>query len=270
MDRSLSLRPLCAIFLLVGLWFVPMSGRAQGLKIQKFPDGSGQIGVAPGWKLADSGSGAAVMSGPGGAVMQLGQFRFVFAHDFDRQTLTPGVNPEVPRVHLDDPVRATLDILAAMQRQGAVSQIKLKGVEPAQGFPGGRAAFLRYSARVQGKPLEIFGLYIIAPTDRQSGSYFYSFVAAPPTVFGKRLPEMKAMWKSWSLSPKLLSDRLEGAMKTLGEIDYGASDASTTERRRVAQRSARQFQDLINDVNPRRDRWGRREGDPGYDPTDGN
>lgn len=58
------------------------------LTMQKFPDGSGEIGVAPGWKIDDGGAGAAILSGPGGAMMQLGQFRFVLAHNFDLLTIT--------------------------------------------------------------------------------------------------------------------------------------------------------------------------------------
>ena len=180
---------------------ITSSAQAQTLKTQKFPDGTGQIGVAAGWKLADSGSGGAILSGPGGAAMTLGQFRTVFAHNFDRMTLTPGVNPEVPRVHLNDPVVATMDMFAILQKQGILSQVKLKAIERAPGF-GMPAAFLRYSGTMQGKPMEFYGLYLLAQTDHTTGSYFYSVLMAPPGSFSKQLPTMNAMWKSWSLSPR--------------------------------------------------------------------
>ena len=126
-------------------FFLVGTASAQTLKTQKFPDGSGHIGVAPDWKLDDGGAGGAELSGPAGAKMYLGQFRFVLAHNFDQLTLTPGVNPEVPRVHLDDPVRTFIEATALLQKAGLVSKLKIKGVEPAPWFTVGRAATIRYS-----------------------------------------------------------------------------------------------------------------------------
>ena len=225
-----------------------VQAQAPKLTTQKFPDGSGQIGVAPGWKLDDGGAGAAILSGPGGAMMQLGQFRFVFAHNFDQQTLTPGVNPEVPRVHLDDPVRAMIEATALLQKAGLVTKLKLKGVEPAPWFQLGRSALIRYSFHYQGKPFEAFGLFTVVATDAQSGSYFYSVVMASPETYAKRLPEMKAMWSSWSVSQKLLQGRLDKAAKIIGEIDVPSHlDDFQQKQRLEALKSARKFQALIRD-----------------------
>lgn len=220
---------------------------AQNLKIQKFPDGTGQIGVATGWKLADGGSGGAKLAGPSGAGMALGQIQFVLAHNFDRMTLTPGVNPEVPRVHLNDPVVATVEMLNLLQRVGGLKSVKIKAVERAPGF-GMPAAFLRYSATLQGKPMEFYGLYLLAQTDQQSGMYYYSVLMAPPGVFAKQLPIMNAMWKSWSLSPKAVHDRLDTASKIIGEVDVPSNlDGGMQKRRLDALKSARNFQALIRD-----------------------
>ena len=220
---------------------------AQNLKTQKFPDGTGQIGVAAGWKLADGGSGGAKLAGPSGAGMALGQIQFVLAHNFDRMTLTPGVNPEVPRVHLNDPVVATMEMLNLLQRVGGLKSVKIKAVERVPGF-GMPAAFLRYSATVQGKPMEFYGLYLLAQTDQQSGSYFYSVLMAPPGVFAKQLPVMNAMWKSWSLSPKAVYERLDTAAKIIGEVDIPSHlDGGMQKRRLDALKAARNFQALIRD-----------------------
>lgn len=221
---------------------------APKLTTQKFPDGSGQIGVAPGWKLDDGGAGAALLSGPGGAAMQLGQYRFVFAHNYDQRTLTPGVNPEVPRIHLDDPVLAMIEATALLQKAGLLSKLKLKGVEPAPWFQLGRSALMRYSFVYQGKPLEAFGLFTVVATDALSGSYFYSAVMAPPEAYAKRLPEMKAMWGSWSVSQKLLQGRLDNAAKIIGEIDVPSHLDDFQQRQRLeALKAARKFQALIRD-----------------------
>lgn len=221
---------------------------APKLSVQKFPDGSGQIGVAPGWKLDDGGAGAALLSGPGGAMMQLGQHRFVLAHNFDQQTLTPGVNPEVPRVHLDDPVLAMIEATALLQRARLLSKLRLKGVELAPWFALGRSALIRYSFIYQGKPFEAFGLFTVVATDSQSGSYFYSAVMASPETYAKRLPEMKAMWGSWSVSQKLLQGRLDNAAKIIGEIEVPSHLDDFQQKQRLdALKAARKFQALIRD-----------------------
>jgi hypothetical protein len=244
--RQTTGRAILALGFLAITSLAPSSSQAQTLKTQKFPDGSGQIGVVPGWKI-DAAQGAVTLTGPGSAMMQLGQYKFVFAHNFDQQTLTPGVNPEVPRVHLDNPVRALIDSIAPLQKQGIISRFKIKAVEPASGFTG-RAAFIRYSFLFQGKAMEAFGLFMIVATDSQSGSSFYSFVMAPTESFAKRLPEMNAMWQSWSLSPKLLKDRLDAATKIIGEIDMpGKLDSIQQERRKVALKAARDFQGFIKE-----------------------
>jgi hypothetical protein len=220
--------------------------QAQTLKTEKFSDGSGHVGVAPGWKLGDSGSGGAVLSGPDGAMVQLGQHIFVFAHDHDQTSPIPGVNPEVPRVHLGDPVRAMIDATMVLQRAGIVSKFKLKGVEPAPWITAGRAALIRYSFVYQGKPFEAYGLFIIAATDAQSGTYFYSAVMASPETYAKRFPEMKAIWNSWSVSQKALQERMDNAAKIIGEIDMpGKLDAINQNKRAAAERMAKEFQGYI-------------------------
>jgi hypothetical protein len=221
---------------------------AQKLKTEKFADGSGHVGVAAGWKMADSGSGGAVLTGPGGAMVQLGQFRFVYAHNYDQMTIVPGVNPEVARVHLNDPVRAFIDATMVLQRQGLISRLKLKGVEPAPWITAGRAALIRYSFVYQGKPVEAYGLFIIAQTDQQSGTYFYSAVMASPEAYAKRFPEMKAMWNSWSVSQKTLQERMDNAAKIIGEIDVPSNLDNFQQKQRLnALAAARNFQKYIRD-----------------------
>ena len=225
--------------------FLAGTANAQNLKIQKFPDGTGQIGVAAGWKLADGGSGGAKLAGPSGAGMALGQMQFVLAHNYDQMTLTPGVNPEIPRVHLNDPVVATVEMLNLLQRVGGLKSVKIKAVERVPGF-GMPAAFLRYSATLQGKPMEFYGFYQLAQTDQQSGMYYYSVVMAPPGVYAKQLPVMNAMWKSWSLSPKAVHERLDTASKIIGEVDIPSNvDGGMQKRRLSALQSAREFQKMI-------------------------
>jgi hypothetical protein len=220
---------------------------AQNLTTEKFSDGSGQIGVAAGWKLADAGKGAALLNGPGGASMMLGMPLFVFSKNYDRMTLTPGVNPEVPRVRFDSAVSALIDVLNQAARQGAISGVKLKAVMPAEGFPG-KASFISYRVVFQGKPMEVFGIYAIMPTDAMSGTFYSSAIQAPPDAFAKRLPEMMAMWKSWNLSPKLVQERLDNARKIIAEADIpGKLDEIQQGNRRAALEAARKFQGYIRE-----------------------
>lgn len=228
------------------------------LTTHRFPDGSGQIGVAPGWKVQQAGQGTVQLAGPGGAEVTLGVPLFVVAFDADEQArrqlagtgaeFAPnlGGDPRVPRVHHTDPVRTTLDLLLLLRRQGLVRDIQVKGVEPFPQFPVGRAVFLRLGVVLRGKPLESFSLCAAAPVDARSGMYYTSGVTAPRESYAKLLPTMMAMWRSWSISSEEVNKRLDAAHKTLGEIDVpGKLDAITQDRRRAAERAAREFQGYI-------------------------
>ena len=63
-------RPCTHAFLitLVLLFAATVCGRTQTLSRYQFPDGSGSISLAPGWKILNAGNGAVAAKGASGAI----------------------------------------------------------------------------------------------------------------------------------------------------------------------------------------------------------
>lgn len=248
--------PMKRISLFATLWLLAFSMipvmpvQAQRLTRVQFADGSGTIGLAPGWKIINAGNGAVQAQGSNGAVIMLGIPFGVVSKDVEAQFPDiPGSQlfPGSPRVDFSDATRAALDMMRfnAQHSSGAIRNIKLRAVEPAP-MPNGKAVFIRYAATLNGKPSELFGLYAIMPLDNTQGMFYSSTVAAPRVVYAKTLPTMMAMWASWSLSNATIRKRLQDAAKALGEVDVqGITDSVLSYRRDVAIKAARDFQEYL-------------------------
>ncbi|MGC4045995.1 MAG: hypothetical protein QM758_19555 [Armatimonas sp.] len=225
---------------------------AQGLKNVRFPDGSGKVGVAAGWNVKQSGNGAVVLGGPGGAEVMLGINIPVISSNVGQQYAGSGIPdaalfPGSARVNFNNPVIATLDMVTFLARQAKVPAriTKIRRVEPVA-WANGRAALVQFSSVVNGKPIETYGLFAIQPIDNVQALFYFSSVAAPAGNYAKALPTMLAMWKSWGVSQDTQRQRLEAASKSLAEVDWaGAMDSVTQHRRQVAETAARQFDRYI-------------------------
>lgn len=212
---------------------------AQTLTQSPFPDGSGSIGVAAGWKLESAANGAAVITHPSGAAVVVGMPFNVVTRGVERYFPdVPVVFPGVPRVDFSDPVRAGLDFAAAKAQETGSRVTRVRAVEPIQ-WPNGRAAFVRSSGTVQGKPVETFGVYAVMPLDHVNAVFYCSQVYAPAGEFQKFYPAMMAMWGSWSVKDATLRARLQSAAKALGEVDFaGTVDEAVRKRREAAEAAA--------------------------------
>lgn len=220
---------------------------AQKLTMTSFPDGSGKIGVASGWKMTAGVNGAVDLVGPNGAAIDLGIPTSVVTRGVE--AIFPDVGaaafPGTPRVDFSDPVRAFLDVVAAHGPKLGVRVTRIRSVEYVP-TPNGRGAFIRYSALIKGKPFEAFGLYAILPIDNVQAMFYFSVVTAPASDFNKQFPTMMAMWKSWSLSDATAKKRLDDAAKALAGVDYKVTmDAVHRERKAAGERTAAQFNTYI-------------------------
>jgi hypothetical protein len=247
MNRKISL--LCAfVFAASCAWHLPVA--AQQLTRVTFPDRSGSIGLAPGWHIKSAGNGAVAAAGPGGSAITLGITVPCVTHDVARQFPDIPSNalfPGMPRVDFNDAVRAFVDMIQYTSHHSAVSvtNLKLKAVEKGE-VENGHAAYIRYSATMNGKSVEVFGMYEILPVDQSSGMFYYSGVVADKGSYASQLPTMIKMWKSWSLSKETINKRLQDAADALAKVDVkGTVDAVMAERRRVAEKAAHDFQEYI-------------------------
>lgn len=225
---------------------------AQGLKTVQFPDGSGKVGVAAGWKVKQSGNGGAVLNGPNGAEVYLGIPMNVISSNVAQQYAGSGIPdsalfPGAPRVNFGSPVIATMELVSFLARQAGIPAriTKIRRVEPVS-WGNGRAALIQFASVVNGKPIETYGLFAVQPIDNVQALFYFSSVAAPAGSYSKALPTMLAMWKSWSVSQGTQRQRLEAASKSLAEVDWvGTMDSVTRNRRIAGETAAREFNRYI-------------------------
>lgn len=227
-----------------------LPAHSQSLTRHAFPDGSGSVGLPAGWKVLSAGNGTVNAEGPAGQGVLLGMPLPVVSRnvavkfpDIPSAALFPGSI----RVDFGDPVRAMLDVVAASSQKagGGLKVTKIKAVEPAA-TPNGRGAFVRFAASVGGKTVEVFGYYAILPIDDVQALFYCSAVQAPSARYAKDLPELMAIWRSWSLSDATAKARLDGAQKALAEVDVrGTVDAVLARRRQAAEEAARAWGDYL-------------------------
>jgi hypothetical protein len=223
------------------------SAFAQRLTTTSLADKSGTVGVAPGWKLTTGSGGAATLTGPHGALLLLGLPVPAVAEGVESQF--PGVpGPLFPgslRVDFSDPVRSYIDIVRTLGPKTGAKLIRLRAVESVP-WERGRAAYVRASATMKGVRTEVFGLYAVMPVNTAQGLFYYSEASAPTADFQRLYPTMMAMWKSWSVNPKTLRNRLDSAAKALAEVDFaGTLDSVMAARRAAAEHAAAQFDSYI-------------------------
>jgi hypothetical protein len=163
------------------------------LKTQNFADGTGSIGIAPGFTLVDQKRDSIIITGPDGTQVALGQYGTTIVP----QAVQFGAEKFATVTHdLSDPLRATADFVEQAGRKTG-KPMRLKILEqkaiPSQGM---RAVVIRY--RVEGAALfEGFGFFAAGPVGSGMGQTYASFIGAPSAAaFKKYAPTMLAMWQS--------------------------------------------------------------------------
>lgn len=168
-----------------------------------FPDGSGYVGLAPGWQVVNSYKGTVDITGPGGTVMGLGGYLNVVP------TSVAAFFPGSPHVSSLDPAAAFVELGA----QGGL-KVQILDRHPTP-WDNGQAAFIRYRATVRGSTLDGFGLVALMPYDANAMIFYQSFVYAPAEVFPRVLPTALQTWASWSVNPAVFTERLMAAAQSM-------------------------------------------------------
>ncbi|HEX7785892.1 MAG TPA: hypothetical protein VF653_06700, partial [Methylomirabilota bacterium] len=209
--------------------------RSAPLPQQTTPDGKASIGVPAGWRISGWGNGAVDVAGPQGQLVDVGIFLPIMV----QPTFVGPVAGAIYLPFIADPAVAVRAVSEAQSRQSvarggpAVTDIQVLERLPAPPPIGaGHAAYLFARSRIAGRPHYHFALVNTAPIDAGSWSYYYSTVGAPEGVFQRDFALMLRVWRSWSLNPQLVRDRLQEAANTMrqtGEIlrsaARGQSDA---------------------------------------------
>jgi hypothetical protein len=130
----------------------------------------------------------------------------------------------MPAVSFTNPVQAATDYMTYAARKANVPfSLKVIDQKLVPNGTGGQAAFMRYSAQVNGQSMEGFGLFSVSPTDSNLGILYMSFIGAPQSSYRTQFPAMLAAWKTWSINPGVFQERILSAAKTM----RGMSDIIT-------------------------------------------
>ncbi len=191
---------------------VATGGGAPAANVQltrvNFPDGSGSIGLAPGWELKYAGQGAADIAGPQpGTGMSI------------------GANLIVPYTS-NDPAQA-LQMMAqqAAQQQGKNIRLTIIDSKPTP-WQNGNASFLHYRTLMDALSMDYFGLFAITPYDGNQVFFYTSYIQASSANFPQVLPVGLKIWGSWSVNPAVFAERLNTAAQSMRETSAMLSSAN--------------------------------------------
>lgn len=193
------------------------------LQTVQIPDGSGTVGLPPGWRIRNAYNGAVDIDGPNGVYLGLAGRSLYTTAQYAQMF------PDMFYVSSLDPGQAIMDIAQQNTRRGAPTQAQILGNDPVPSQNGQQAAFLRVRQTTQGSTYDIFGYYSLAQTDVSQVVGYYTLFQGPPGVFDQYLPEALAIWGSWSANPQFLTARLMDAAnkyRQAGET-YIAGNAET-------------------------------------------
>jgi hypothetical protein len=197
---------------------------AVALAPQTTPDGKAAIGVPPGWRITGWGNGAVDVAGPQGQLVDVGIYLPIMV----QPTFVGPVAGAIYLPYIADPAAAVRPVSEALSRQAVarggppttdVQVLERYNTPPPMG--AGQAAYVFARSRLGGRAYYHFALVNTAPIDAGSWAYYYSTVAAPDGVFQRDFALMLSVWRSWSLNPQMLRDRLQDAaekMRQTGEI----------------------------------------------------
>ena len=184
---------------------------------QQFPDGSGSIGLAPGWKIGSSWKGVVDIHGPSGEVGVFGYYQQVIVNWIGPPSPVPGAIYG----RIRNPAAALASYCDSFTK-GAVSrgQATFKIIETAPMQPltaGSQTAMFLVEMRSGQSAVRSLALVSVAPIDSENWIYYMSAVTAPEQLFAEQLPVMMQMWSSWGISQALVMERMQNAMRSMRE-----------------------------------------------------
>jgi len=204
-----------------------------------FPDGSGSINLPEGWIFDGAEQGEVHARGGQGEYLELGRPNYI------QEYALPGSAGITIMPFISDPVEA----LVAFERQQGM---ELRIIESRQEAPNLSMALYDYTAN--GVPCRAFA-YLQTMLTPGGGSWilYTSYVAAPAGRFAGTFQTLLDAWKTYRISGKLISERIQAAAQSLreaGEIlrQSNANTSDTYRRTNYAWELCRREQDLIEDT----------------------
>lgn len=214
-------------------------GKPPALKTTELPDGTGTIGLAPGWKIDGSYRGTVGCKGPGGSSVVMG-FPWTIQRP-DHPVTNMNINPGGPRARVGDLAGALREVLK--HNKGRLTSLRSRPAP--SGLPGVPAVYFLYEYQHDGKPFVGMGYFssIGDPNDDVLPYWqlYSSAVIAPRARFMQDLPTMMAIWNSWRPNGKKPREGSVGAL-----ID--AVNAANRKRAQETLKSRQESFDRMNEL----------------------
>jgi hypothetical protein len=234
--RRGKMRAFFTVTSIVALGMVLLAGSvsptsAQRLQRTQFEDGTGSIGLPPGWRITSVYRGKVTCAGPNGAAVNLG---------IPWGIQTPGKLTELPtygKYPLAHPGDIPTALREVLQKYVRANLRSLSGNPAPQAFRGVPAYYLLYDFEQNGRMMTGLG-YFTALTygpDSPGWELYSSGVAAPREQFPQMLQTMLQMWSSWRPNGQAPS---EGSSSAL-------FDELQAERQLSHERISRKFRRLL-------------------------
>jgi hypothetical protein len=173
-------------------------GKPQGivppLKTVELEDGTGTIGLAPGWRIDGSYRGTVGCKGPGGSAVVMGMPWVIQRPDHPVTNMPE--NPGGPKARVGDLAGALREVLA--HNKGRLTSLRSRPAP--SGLAGVPAVYFLYEYQRDGKTLVGMGYFSTIGSQDDVLPYwqlYSSAVIAYKERFIKDLPTMMAMWNSW-------------------------------------------------------------------------
>ena len=212
--------------------------REQPLQTTMLPDGSGSIGLPPGWMLTTGIKGMTDAVGPDGSMVSLGTHGQVYTPEglAESQRLWsstglpgPDISAHIPIVAYTDPVTAFPRHFEEMQRIAARdlgSQVHPQHVvrvieHVPYPWPGGQAAIMDVEWVMEKHPpvryrsIVLFGMQ---PSPAGLWTAYVSMVSSPADRFAQNIPTLLRIWESWHVSSQVHIERITKAVEDMGEV----------------------------------------------------
>lgn len=167
---------------------------AQTLKPTPFNDGTGSIGLAPGWTINGAYKGAVQCDGPNGAAVILKMPWTIMRPESSLNGL-PAAQDQ-PNARAGDLAGALREV---MRKKGGATLKNVRMSRAGNVSPGTPAFILMYEYVQNGKQMTGLG-YFAAPDYGPSQPFwqlYSSAIVAPTKNFAQMAPTMVKMWRSW-------------------------------------------------------------------------
>jgi hypothetical protein len=190
----------------------------------RLPDGSGQLRLPEGWRIAGAHQGMVSAEGPHGTV-DLGIWAQIYTPQAAAQCW---VKPPLVGQYKDPETalrEITPQVSALLEQQGQPGLKFLRVIERAPvewGF--GKSEFLHIELERGGQKWQSVCLIIMNMNVDGTWLYYTSGVGAPSDKFAKSLPVLAQIWGSWKVADHVYRQRLNKALESMAQTSQIITD----------------------------------------------